>query len=73
MKAMPEPSMITGARQLGSESPIVRWYDAGWAEWAARSELPIISETQDVKNTKRNASRTLIIPHDPNDEPASAA
>jgi thiosulfate/3-mercaptopyruvate sulfurtransferase len=23
----------------------VRWYDAGWTEWAARSELPVSSET----------------------------
>jgi len=25
--------------------PNVRWYDAGWTEWAARMELPIVSET----------------------------
>jgi thiosulfate/3-mercaptopyruvate sulfurtransferase len=24
----------------------VRWYDAGWTEWAARSELPISNETR---------------------------
>lgn len=30
--------------------PNVRWYDAGWTEWAARSELPIVNETQDVKS-----------------------
>jgi len=24
----------------------VRWYDAGWTEWAARSELPVVSEVQ---------------------------
>lgn len=23
----------------------VRWYDAGWTEWAARSELPVVNET----------------------------
>jgi thiosulfate/3-mercaptopyruvate sulfurtransferase len=22
----------------------VRWYDAGWTEWAARPELPVVSE-----------------------------
>ena len=27
----------------------VRWYDAGWTEWAARPELLIVSETQDIK------------------------
>jgi len=27
--------------------PNVRWYDAGWTEWAARSELPIVNETPD--------------------------
>ena len=32
--------------------PNVRWYDAGWTEWAARSELPIVNETQDVKSKK---------------------
>jgi 3-mercaptopyruvate sulfurtransferase SseA len=32
--------------------PNVRWYDAGWTEWAARSELPIVHETQDVKSKK---------------------
>jgi thiosulfate/3-mercaptopyruvate sulfurtransferase len=24
----------------------VRWYDAGWTEWAARRELPIVNEAQ---------------------------
>jgi 3-mercaptopyruvate sulfurtransferase SseA len=24
----------------------VHWYDAGWTEWAARSELPVINEAQ---------------------------
>lgn len=28
----------------------VRWYDAGWTEWAARPELPIVSETQNIKS-----------------------
>ena len=28
----------------------VRWYDAGWTEWAARQELPIVNETQDIKS-----------------------
>lgn len=32
--------------------PNVRWYDAGWTEWAARPELPIVSETTDVKGQK---------------------
>lgn len=26
--------------------PHVLWYDAGWTEWAARQELPIVNETQ---------------------------
>jgi thiosulfate/3-mercaptopyruvate sulfurtransferase len=26
----------------------VRWYDAGWTEWAARLELPIANQAQDV-------------------------
>ncbi len=26
----------------------VRWYDAGWTEWAARLELPISSPAQDI-------------------------
>ena len=30
----------------------VRWYDAGWTEWAARSEPPIVNETHDVKSKK---------------------
>jgi thiosulfate/3-mercaptopyruvate sulfurtransferase len=32
--------------------PHVRWYDAGWTEWAARSELPIVNETPEVKDRK---------------------
>ena len=28
----------------------VRWYDAGWTEWAARPELPIVSATQEIKS-----------------------
>jgi len=24
----------------------VRWYDAGWTEWAARRELPVVNESQ---------------------------
>jgi thiosulfate/3-mercaptopyruvate sulfurtransferase len=32
--------------------PNVRWYDAGWTEWAARPELPIVSETVDSKGHK---------------------
>jgi len=32
--------------------PNVRWYDAGWTEWAARSELPIVDEAQDLKSKK---------------------
>ena len=32
--------------------PNVRWYDAGWTEWAARPELPVVSETQDLKGQK---------------------
>ena len=32
--------------------PKVRWYDAGWTEWAARSELPIVSEAEDLKGQK---------------------
>ncbi len=24
----------------------VRWYDAGWTEWAARQELPVVNDTQ---------------------------
>ena len=30
----------------------VRWYDAGWTEWAARSELPVVNETQTGKLAK---------------------
>lgn len=30
----------------------VRWYDAGWTEWAARRELPIVNETQDAKSKR---------------------
>ena len=32
--------------------PNVRWYDAGWTEWAARPELPIVNETRDLKGQK---------------------
>ncbi|MBA4388908.1 MAG: sulfurtransferase [Verrucomicrobia bacterium] len=32
--------------------PNVRWYDAGWTEWAARQELPVVNEAQDVKVRK---------------------
>ncbi len=32
--------------------PNVRWYDAGWTEWAARPELPVANETQALKNKK---------------------
>jgi len=32
--------------------PKVRWYDAGWTEWAARPELPVVSETRDVEDPK---------------------
>jgi thiosulfate/3-mercaptopyruvate sulfurtransferase len=34
------------------EYPNVRWYDAGWTEWAARPELPVVSETRDVEDPK---------------------
>jgi thiosulfate/3-mercaptopyruvate sulfurtransferase len=34
-------------RMLGY--PNVRWYDAGWTEWAARPELPVANETQNLK------------------------
>jgi thiosulfate/3-mercaptopyruvate sulfurtransferase len=27
----------------------VRWYDAGWTEWAARPELPIVSGSMDLR------------------------
>jgi thiosulfate/3-mercaptopyruvate sulfurtransferase len=30
----------------------VRWYDAGWTEWAAHSELPIVNEAQALKSKK---------------------
>jgi len=30
----------------------VRWYDAGWTEWAARRELPVVKEVQVVKPAK---------------------
>ena len=30
----------------------IRWYDAGWTEWAARSELPIVNEAQALKSKK---------------------
>ncbi|MFH0725162.1 MAG: rhodanese-like domain-containing protein [Pseudomonadota bacterium] len=29
----------------------VRWYDAGWTEWAARLELPIVNETPAATDT----------------------
>jgi thiosulfate/3-mercaptopyruvate sulfurtransferase len=29
--------------------PNVRWYDAGWTEWATRPELPVVNETRDIK------------------------
>lgn len=32
--------------------PNVRWYDAGWTEWAARPDLPIVNESEDVKARK---------------------
>lgn len=32
--------------------PNVRWYDAGWAERAAHSELLIMNGTQDLKKRK---------------------
>lgn len=32
--------------------PNVRWYDAGWTEWAARTELPIVNEAQARKSKK---------------------
>ena len=28
----------------------VRWYDAGWTEWAARPELPVVSEMKALKS-----------------------
>ncbi|OGV76449.1 MAG: sulfurtransferase [Lentisphaerae bacterium RIFOXYA12_64_32] len=37
-------------RLLGYSS--VRWYDAGWTEWAARPELAIANETQDLTGRK---------------------
>ncbi len=30
----------------------VRWYDAGWTEWAARPELPVANEGQPQSETK---------------------
>ncbi len=30
----------------------VRWYDAGWTEWAARSELPVAKEAPDGTHAK---------------------
>jgi 3-mercaptopyruvate sulfurtransferase SseA len=30
----------------------VRWYDAGWTEWSARPELPIVSEARDLNDRK---------------------
>jgi thiosulfate/3-mercaptopyruvate sulfurtransferase len=35
----------------------VRWYDAGWTEWAARLELPVISETQPLAVPPANLPR----------------
>lgn len=32
--------------------PNVRWYDAGWTEWAARPELPIVNDTRELKGQK---------------------
>jgi thiosulfate/3-mercaptopyruvate sulfurtransferase len=32
--------------------PNVRWYDAGWTEWAARRELPVVNETRVGKPAK---------------------
>jgi len=32
--------------------PNVRWYDAGWTEWAARPELRIVSKTRNLKGQK---------------------
>jgi len=32
--------------------PDVLWYDAGWTEWAARSELPIVNDTKDLEGRK---------------------
>jgi 3-mercaptopyruvate sulfurtransferase SseA len=32
--------------------PNVGWYDAGWTEWAARPELLVVNEAQDVRNRK---------------------
>lgn len=32
--------------------PKVLWYDAGWTEWAARPELPIVNETEVLKDRK---------------------
>lgn len=29
--------------------PNVQWYDAGWTEWATRTELPVVNDTQNVK------------------------
>jgi len=30
----------------------VHWYDAGWTEWAARLELPVVNEVQDLRGKK---------------------
>jgi thiosulfate/3-mercaptopyruvate sulfurtransferase len=30
----------------------VHWYDGGWTEWAAHSELPLINETQSFETEK---------------------
>jgi thiosulfate/3-mercaptopyruvate sulfurtransferase len=32
--------------------PHVRWYDAGWTEWSARPELPVVNETRDLRGQK---------------------
>ncbi len=32
--------------------PNVRWYDAGWTEWSARSELPVVNDTKGEKDKK---------------------
>jgi thiosulfate/3-mercaptopyruvate sulfurtransferase len=30
----------------------VRWYDAGWTEWAARRELPVMNEAEVGKSAR---------------------
>ena len=32
--------------------PKVRWYEPRWNEWAARPELPFVSEARDLKGQK---------------------